>query len=39
MALLPHGLELECQGLIRRVAGQARSIELLWVPELLPVLR
>jgi hypothetical protein len=39
MALLPHGLALERQGLIRRDAGQARSIELLWGPELLPVLR
>jgi hypothetical protein len=39
MALLLHRIELERQGLIRRDAGQARSIELLWVPKLLPVLR
>jgi DNA-binding MarR family transcriptional regulator len=32
-------LELERRGLIRRSAGQARSIELLLAPELLPVLR
>ena len=32
-------LELERRGLIRRSAGQARSIELLLAPERLPVLR
>jgi Mn-dependent DtxR family transcriptional regulator len=32
-------LELERRGLIRRSAGQARSIELLVAPEQLPVLR
>ena len=32
-------LELERRGLIRRSAGQARSIELLLAPELLPILR
>jgi DNA-binding MarR family transcriptional regulator len=31
--------ELEQRGLIRRSAGQARSIELLLAPELLPLLR
>ncbi|WP_228559905.1 MULTISPECIES: LexA family transcriptional regulator [Myxococcus] len=31
-------LELERRGLIRRSAGQARSIELLLAPELLPAL-
>jgi Mn-dependent DtxR family transcriptional regulator len=32
-------VELERRGLIRRSAGQARSIELLVAPEHLPVLR
>ena len=32
-------LELERRGLIRRSAGQARSIELLVRPEELPILR
>lgn len=32
-------LELESRGLIRRQAGQARSIELLVAPEDLPILR
>lgn len=32
-------LELEKRGLIRRQPGQARSIELLVVPEDLPILR
>jgi len=32
-------IELEQRGLIRRRAGQARSIELLLAPELLPLLR
>ncbi|NPC69463.1 helix-turn-helix domain-containing protein [Corallococcus exiguus] len=32
-------LELERLGLIRRSAGQARSIELLVRPEALPILR
>jgi Mn-dependent DtxR family transcriptional regulator len=32
-------VELERKGLIRRQAGQARSIELLVAPEALPVLR
>ena len=32
-------IELEERGLIRRRAGQARSIELLVPPEQLPVLR
>ena len=32
-------LELETRGLIRRIPGQARSIELLVQPEDLPILR
>ncbi len=32
-------VELEQRGLIRRSPGQARSIELLLAPELLPLLR
>lgn len=32
-------VELEQRGLIRRTPGQARSIELLLAPELLPLLR